>query len=399
MLRAVSLLGLATWIALAWLMSENRWKVSLRTVAGGLGLQFLVGMLLLWSAPGRRVFETARDLIDRVVGFSDGAAAQVFGESSLRQGFAVSLLASIVFLSSLMAVLAHLGVLQWLVRGMAVVMERLMNTSGTESLAAAANVFLGMTTAPLVIRPYLDTLTRSEIMAVMTGGMATIAANMMGIYAGLGIDAGHILTASLMSAPAALMISKIMVPETETSVTRGKTHVRIPRQDTNLFDAACRGASEGIQLSINVLAMLIALIAIVAMLNWVLSALPPVWGGPLTLERMLGWACCPIAWLLGIEWRDAQSVGMLIGQKTILNEMIAYIHLAELSGNISDRSMTIATYALCGFANLGSLAIMIGGVGALVPERRADFARYGLRSLIAGTLAAFCTASVAGLLL
>jgi CNT family concentrative nucleoside transporter len=301
------------------------------------------------------------------------------------------------------AVLFHLGVLQWVVRLMARVMVWLMDVSGSESLAASANVFVGMTEAPLVIRPYLATMTRSELMAMMTSGLATIAGSVMAAYAGMlsraGAQAGHLLAASLISAPASLVIAKIMVPETETSPTKGKVTVRVPKKDTNVLDAACRGAGEGLKLALNVAAMLIAFIAIIAMINWGLGCLPDFRGEPFTLERILGWCCAPLAWIMGVPWEDAAAVGMLLGEKTILNEFLAYEDLVQLKDSLAPRSFIIATYALCGFANFGSVAIMIGGIGALEPKRRTDFARYGFRAMIGGTLAAFMTATIAGVLI
>lgn len=266
-------------------------------------------------------------------------------------------------------------------------------------MCASANVFVGMTEAPLVVRPYLATMTRSELMAMMSAGMATIAGGVMAAYAGMGADAGHLLAASLMSAPAALVVAKIMVPELEESPTKGEVRVEVKRRDTNIFDAACRGAAEGLTLALNVGAMLIAFIALIALINWPLSQLPPVAGAPLSLERILGWGLAPLAWLMGIEWKDACAVGMLMGKKTIFNEFLAYEDLVTMKDQLSPRSFTLATYALCGFANFGSMAILIGGIGGLVPSRRQDIARYGLRALIAGTLAVFMTACVAGVLL
>jgi CNT family concentrative nucleoside transporter len=279
-------------------------------------------------------------------------------------------------------------------------MDWVMDISGSESLCTAANVFVGISTAPLVIRPYLETMTRSEVMLMLVGGMATVAGGPMAAYAGMGADAGHLMAASLMSAPAAVVIAKIMVPETETSVTKGEVKIDVAVDDTNVLDAACRGAGEGLMLALNVAAMLIAFIALVHMLNWFLSPLPDVAGEPLTLQRVLGWLLAPLAWLMGVPWQDAPIVGTLIGEKTVFNEFVGYMSLTQTyADELSPRSFTIATYALCGFANFGSIAVMIGGIGGLVPSRRPDLARYGLRSMIGGALAAFMTASVAGILL
>lgn len=396
--RLTSLLGLGVMLLLAWLMSENRWRMNLRLILSGLLLQFALAGLLLWTAPGRKAFDAARLVVAQVLDFSNAGAAFVFGADFRQHYLAFSVLPTIVFVSSLTAMLFHAGVLQWLVRLMARVMVWVMDVSGAESLCASANVFVGMTEAPLLIRPYLPTMTRSELMAMMTAGMATIAGGVMAAYVGMGADAGHLLAASLMSAPAALVVAKIMVPEVESSPTKGVVRVVVPRKDTNLLDAACRGAAEGLSLALNVAAMLIAFIALVAMLNWLLGLLPLVGEAPLSLERLLGWVMAPLAWVMGVEWADAPAVGMLLGKKTILNEFLAYSDLVALRDSISPRSFTIATYALCGFANFGSVAIMIGGIGSLVPTRRPDIARYGFRSLVAGTLAAFMTACIAGML-
>ena len=323
----------------------------------------------------------------------------VFGGDLVEGHFAFSVLPVVIFVSTLTAVLFYLGVLQFIVKIMAWVMVRVMDVSGSESLATSANVFVGMTEAPLVIRPYLKTMTHSEIMAMMTGGMATVAGGVMAAYAAMGADPGHLLAASIMSAPASLVIAKIMLPEKEKSPTLGTVRVEIPKQDVNVLDAACRGASEGLKLSLNVAAMLIAFIALVACANWILSLLPDLGGAPLTLQRVLGWVFAPLAWIMGIESADASKVGMLLGEKTILNEFIAYMDLRDCADKISDRSFVIATYALCGFANFGSIAVQIGGIGGLVPERRKDFAKYGFRAMIGGTLAAYMTACIAGMLI
>ncbi|MBA7706968.1 putative nucleoside permease NupX [subsurface metagenome] len=340
-----------------------------------------------------------------MIGFSNAGAKFIFGETlvfgseSTLPVFAFSVLPTIIFVSSLMAVLFHFGILQKVVEFMAKVMVYVMDVSGSESLATAANVFVGMAEAPLVIKPYMKTMTRSELMAMMTGGMATISGALLATYASFGADAGHLLTASIISAPAALVVAKIMVPESEESLTKGIVKVDIPKQDANILDAACRGASEGAKLAINIAAVLICFIAFVALLNWVLSVLPNVAGAPLTLERILGWFCAPLAWVMGVEWNDAGTVGMLLGKKTIMNEFVAYVDLVKYKDVISQRSFTIATYALCGFANFGSIAIQIGGYGSLVPTRRKDFAKMGLRAMIGGSLAAFMTATIAGILI
>ena len=406
--RLVSLLGLVTMMVLAWLMSENRRRINFRLILTGVALQLALGVLLLRSLLGQKAFEYARAFINNIVTCSDEGAKFVFSRffwdaAYFPEGppFAITVLPTVIFFSSLMAVLFHLGVLQWVVKVMARVMVWVMDVSGSESLCTSANVFIGMTTAPLMIRPYLQSMTRSELMAMMTGGMATVAGGVMAAYASMGADAGHLMVASLISAPAALVIAKIMVPETEESPTKGVVKIEVPKQDSNILDAACRGAADGLKLALNIAAMLIAFIAIVHLVNWALSPLPPIAGEPLTLQRVLGWICAPLAWLMGVEWKDAPMVGTLLGEKTIFNEFIAYKHLTskEVMDAISPRSFTIATYALCGFANFGSIAVMIGGIGGLVPTRRKDFAKYGFRAMIGGALAAFMTAAIAGMLI
>jgi concentrative nucleoside transporter, CNT family len=397
--RLVSLLGLGAMLVLAWLLSENRRRINVRLVVSGVLLQFGMALLLLRTGPGRAVFDVARRVVTQLLAFSDSGAEFVFGPNFADHKVAFSVLPAIIFVSSLTAVLFHLGILQWVVRFMARVMVWVMNVSGSESLCASANVFVGMTEAPLVIRPYLATMTRSELMAMMSAGMATIAGGVMAVYVGMGADAGHLLAASLMSAPAALVVAKIMVPEAEQSPTMGVVRVEVPRTDANVVDAACRGAGEGLMLALNVAAMLIAFIALIAMINWPLSLLPPVAGAPLSLERILGWIMAPAAWLMGVSWSEAREVGMLMGKKTIFNEFLAYQDLTGMRDRLSPRAFTLATYALCGFANFGSMAIMIGGIGGLVPSRRPDIARYGFRALVAGTLAVFMTACIAGVLM
>ncbi len=398
-MRFISLLGLVVMMLLAWCLSLNRRKLNMRLILSGVALQFVFGLLILRTSGGRALFHIARVVVSKVLSFSDAGAAFVFGENFQEHFFAFSVLPTIIFVSSITALLFHWGVMQRIVSVMALIMTKAMRVSGAESLAAAANVFVGQTEAPLVVKPYLKTMTSSELMAMMTGGMATIAGGVMAAYVGMGADAGHLLAASIMSAPASLVIAKIMLPEVEESPTMGQVKVKIEKEDTNSLDAICRGASEGLKLALNVGAMLIVFIALIAALNWMFGLLPDTFGAPLTLQRVLGWLCAPLAWLMGIEWQDATKVGSLLGEKTIINEFVAYMDLCKMKDSISPRSFTIATYALCGFANFASIGIQIGGIGALVPSRRADFAKLGLRAMIGGTLAAYMTACIAGLLL
>jgi CNT family concentrative nucleoside transporter len=397
--RLISLAGLAVMLLLAWLLSDNRRKMNWRLIISGIVLQFLLAVIILQTGPGQYIFNKIRILITSLIGFSGEGSVFVFGEGFKEHPFAFSVLPTIIFVSSLMTVLFHLGVLQKIVEFMAKIMVYVMDTAGSESLATAANVFMGMAEAPLVIRPYIRTMTRSEIMAMMTGGMATISGALLVAYTGFGANAGHLLTASIISAPAALVIAKIMVPETEQSQTKGVVKIKIPKQDVNVLDAACRGAVDGAKLAINIAAVLICFIAFVHLVNWPLSSIPKLNGQPFTLERMLGWFCSPLAWIMGVEWKDASIVGAILGKRTILNEFIAYLDLVKYKDVISPRSFTIATYALCGFANFGSIAILIGGLSTLVPERRKDFATLGFKSMLAGMLACFMTAAIAGVLI
>jgi CNT family concentrative nucleoside transporter len=427
--RLVSALGLVTMLVLAWLLSENRRRMNFRLIASGVALQIVLAVLLLATPLKTYVFKFVEALMTGFISCSDEGAEFVFGEGFREHYFAFSVMPTVIVFSSLTAVLFYLGILQWVVKLMARVMVWVMDVSGAESLCAAANVFVGMTTAPLVIRPYLKTMTRSELMAMMNGGMATVAGGTMVAYVGMAPDketagmlAGHLAVASLISAPASLVIAKIMVPETEDSPTKGTVKIDVPRTDENILDAACRGAAEGLKLVLNIVAMLIAFIALVHLVNWglagfsdlanwTLSFAGPMGDSPLTVERMLGgnelnvqlilgWLCAPLAWIMGVEWKEAHTVGILIGEKTIFNEFVAYRSLlTEYQGMLSARSFMIATYALCGFANFGSIAVTIGGISGLAPERRKDFAKYGFRAMIGGALAAFMTAAIAGILL
>lgn len=399
MMRLVSFFGLIFVILLAWLLSSDRKGMNVRLILSGTALQFLFAILILWTTPGQVVFEASRALVAKILSFSDDGAQFVFGENFREHFFAFSVLPTIIFVSSMTSVLFHLGIMQRVVKVIAKVMSRVMDTSGSESLVASANIFIGQTEAPLVIKPYLQTMTNSELMAMMTGGMATISAGMIAAYASMGLDAGHLLAASFMSAPASLVIAKIMFPESDISPTKGQVKIEVTKQDSNLLDDACRGASEGVRLALNIAGMLIAFIAIVSLLNWLMSFLPTAGNEPLTMQRLLGWISAPFAWLLGVEWKDAQTVGFLLGEKIILNEFVAYLDLVKYKDLISPRSFSIATYALCGFANFGSIAIQIGGISILAESRRKDFAKLGFKAMIGGALAAIMTATIAGMLI
>ncbi len=398
--RYVSLLGLFVLMGIAWLLSSNKRRMNWRLIGSGVALQFILALVILRTEAGHMFFDWARRFFNTITSSVHESSNFIFGEGYGEHYFAFFVLPTIIFFSSLMSVLFHLGIIQVIIGAMAKVMVWVMDVSGAESLAAAANVFVGHTEAPLVVRPYIDTMTRSELAAMMTGGMATIAGGVMVAYASLGADPGHLLAASIMSAPASLVIAKIMFPETEKSVTKGVVKVKVERKAVNVLDAACHGASDGLKLALNVGAMMIAFIALVALVNAGLAQVGNVAGDPLTLERILGWLLWPLAWIMGVEFADAPTVGMLLGKKTILNEFLAYMDLtsSDIKSQLSDRSFVIATYALCGFANFGSVAIQIGGLGGLVPRRREDFARLSLKSMIGGALAGFMTATIAGVL-
>ncbi len=397
--RIVSLVGLFVMIIFAWLCSSDKKKMNGRLIVSGIILQFALAVIILRTSFGRHAFDKVKLLITVLIGFSEQGSEFVFGTGFKEHFFAFSVLPTIIFVSSMMTVLFYLGILQKIVEIMAKIMVYVMDASGAESLAAAANVFMGMSEAPLVIRPYIKTMTRSEIMTLMTCGMATISGATLAAYTGFGADAGHLLTASIISAPAAIIIAKIMVPETEQSQTKGVVKVVIPREDTNVLQAACRGAVDGAKMAISIAAVVICFIGFVAMLNWLLGLLPNLNARPITMQRVLGWLFSPFAWMMGVDYKDALVVGSLLGERIVLNEFIAYIDLGKARELISPRSFAIATYALCGFANFGSVAILIGGMSAIVPERKNDFAQLGLKSMLACMLACFMTACVAGVLI
>ncbi|HSV29306.1 MAG TPA: nucleoside transporter C-terminal domain-containing protein [Candidatus Omnitrophota bacterium] len=409
------LLGLAVFLALAWALSLDRKRFPWRTVACGLALQFTFGFLILKTGPGRTVFAFFNDAVTTFIGFADRGTAMVFGplasapalEQSFGAGngfiFAVVVLGTIILVSAVSSFLYHYGILQLVVRGAAWVMRRVMRTSGSESLSAAANIFMGQTEAPLVIKPYLPRMTRSELLAMMTGGMATIAGGVLAVYARLGVTAGDLLTASVMNAPAGLLIAKILLPETERSETAGAAKADVPRTTVNGIDALCVGAADGLKLALNVCAMLIAFVAVVHLANFLLAA-PQQWAGataPVTLQTLLGWINTPFAWLMGVPARDSALVGQVLGERIVLNEFVGYLSLTSeaVRPRIEERSFRIAVYAICGFANFASVAIQIGGISALVPERRADLASLGLRAMLGGLLACYLTATLAGMLL
>jgi len=410
--RIQPFVGLIVIITIAYAASTNRRAIDRRTVAWGLSLQFLFALIVLKTTIGQRVFQALGGVINHLLEFSFAGSSLVFGplgdktvwprvmttvlgEEGAKWGvvFAFQVLPTIIFIAALFAVLYYFGIMQLVVRAFAVLMHRLMKTSGAESVNVAASIFMGQTEAPLTIRPYLPRMTESELMTVMTSGMAHISGGIMAAYVLFGIEAKHLLTAVIMTAPGTLMMAKVFVPETEVPETMGRVRLAVERTDVNVIDAAGRGTSEGLALALNVGAMLISFLALVALVNALLGLVG------LSLQQIFGWVFAPVAWSMGVPWRDAPVIGNLLGTRMALNEFIAYSQLGPMRASLDPKSFTIATFALCGFANFSSIGIQIGGIGALAPNRRHDLARLGLRAMLAGTLANFITASIAGFLL
>ena len=425
--RLIPVLGLCVMVGIAWSLSSDRRRFPVRVVVGGLLMQFILAVLVLRSEIGQSIFQSIGNLFTNLLDCVDKGAGFVFGEGgvSTPDGYkdpvtpaykvhfvAFKVLPTIIFFSSLMSVLYYVGAMQKLVGAISFVMQKTLGTSGAETLSAAGNIFVGQTEAPLLVRPYINTMTRSELMAVMVGGFATIAGGVMAAYVGLGISPVHLLTASLMSAPAALVIAKIMQPEVERPLTLGKVEITPPMEATNVIDAAARGASDGMTLALNVAAMLIAFLGLIYMLDASLEAITQ-WitlkttgtAYQLNFTQMMGWISRPFAWLMGIETRDLPIAGEILGKRIVTNEFIAYLDLSAKpqSANgapaLSERTKTILTYALCGFANVGSIGIQIGGLGPLAPDRRADLVRLGVRAMIGGLLACYMTACLASILI
>lgn len=421
--RFVCLLGLLAFIIIAWLVSTDRRRFPWRVVVGGLGLQLVLGFLILRTEWGRAIFDSLGAFFTRVMQFVGEGSGFLFryGENTtLLETFAFGVLPTVIFFSALMSVLYHLGIMQRVVWGMAWVMQFTLKTSGPETLATAANVFVGHTEAPLVVKPYLATMTRSELNALMTGGFATVTGGLLGAYAGMGIDIRHLLTASVISAPAALLIAKVMVPETEPDKVQRELKLATERESVNVIGAAVQGASDGLKLALNVGAMLIAFLALLAMLDWIIASSgeqfwwvvdrlfangsnEEVSHTSWSLGAILGYACAPLAWCMGIPWSESVAAGEFIGLKTVANEFIAYQKLGAVDlgaeGAISGRTKIILTYALAGFSNLGAIGIQVGGIGGLEPTRKNDLARLGLRAMFGGLVACCMTGAIAGLML
>jgi len=414
---AFGIFGLAVLISVAIGFSSNRSEIDWKLVLSGIGLQLLFAILVIIVPGGSDFFDGLSAIFVRVISFATDGATFIFGSladpSNLGFIFAFQVLPTIIFFASLMGVLYHIGLMQKVVAGMAWVMLKVMRISGAESLSVAANVFVGQTEAPLVVRPYISRMTESELFTMMVGGMATIAGGVLAAYITMlgGADeaarifyAKHLLSASVMAAPATIVIAKILKPETEESLTRGEVKLHVEKTATNVIEAAANGAADGWRLALNVGSMLLAFIALIALVNYPLNwlgattGIEGLIGRELSLATILGFILSPMAWVIGVPWADAVTVGGLIGEKIVANEFVAYAHLTEIKDTMSPKALLISTYALCGFANFSSIAIQIGGIGGIAPDRKSDLARLGLRAVLGGTLATMMTATIAGVL-
>jgi len=402
--RFVGVLGIAVILALAYLFSTDRRAIKAKTVAWGLGLQLALGLFVLRVKSGEWLFQKAGDGAKHLLDFSYVGSAFVFGElgkadSNLGLIFAFQVLPTIIFIAAFFAVLYHLGVMQLVIRAAAWLMTVIMGASGAESLNVAASIFMGQTEAPLTIRPFLPKLTKSELMTVMTSGMAHISGGMMAAYIRVGgADAKHLLTAVIMTAPGTLLMAKMLVPETEHPLTAGRVQMPPAEKESNVLGAIARGTVDGLHLALNVGAMLIVFLALLALLNAMMGWVHLHIGWfPYSLQEVLGWAFAPVAWLIGIPWHDATAIGNLLGTRMVLNEFVAFAQLGTMKDTLDPRTFTIATFALCGFANFSSIGIQIGGIGALAPEQRSQLAKFGIRAMLAGTMANLISASIVGI--
>jgi CNT family concentrative nucleoside transporter len=407
--RYTGVLGLATMLGLAYLFSTDRKAIRLKTVAWGLGLQLSFAFFVLRFEIGRRIFQTAGYYVNKLLSYSYVGSEFVFGEigkkvSSLGFSFAFQVLPTIIFIAAFFALLYHLGVMQLIIRVAAWIMTRVMGASGAESLNVAASIFMGQTEAPLTIRPFLNKLTKSELMCVMTSGMAHVSGGIMAAYIAFGIEASHLLTAVIMTAPGTLLMAKMLVPETEQPLTAGRVEMPEMEKEANFLGAISRGTVDGLHLALNVGAMLISFLAMLALINAIMGgahnwlfAHGITWF-PSSLQQIFGWVFAPVAWVIGIPWHDCLNIGNLLGTRMVVNEVVAFQQLGALKGALDPRSFTIATFALCGFANFSSIGIQIGGIGALAPDQRGQLAKFGIRAMLAGTMANLMSASIVGIL-
>jgi CNT family concentrative nucleoside transporter len=407
--RYAGVLGLATMLGLAYLFSTDRKAIRLKTVAWGLGLQLSFAFFVLRFEIGRKIFQTAGYYVNKLLSYSYVGSEFVFGEigkktSLLGFSFAFQVLPTIIFIAAFFALLYHLGVMQLIIRVAAWIMTRVMGASGAESLNVAASIFMGQTEAPLTIRPFLNRLTKSELMCVMTSGMAHVSGGIMAAYIAFGIEASHLLTAVIMTAPGTLLMAKMLVPETEKPLTAGRVEMPEMEKEANFLGAISRGTVDGLHLALNVGAMLISFLAMLALINAIMGGAHNllfthgITGFPSTLQQIFGWVFAPVAWVIGIPWHDCLNIGNLLGTRMVVNEVVAFQQLGALKGALDPRSFTIATFALCGFANFSSIGIQIGGIGALAPDQRGQLARFGIRAMLAGTMANLMSASIVGIL-
>jgi CNT family concentrative nucleoside transporter len=406
--RFTGLLGLAVILAVAWLCSTKKRAVKLRLIAWGMGLQLAFAILVLKTDFGK-LFQAVGAGVNAMLGYTEAGASFVFGDALGKSTgpygviFAFQVLPIVIFIASFFSILYYLGVMQWIVRGMAIGMQKVMGVSGAESLNVAASIFMGQTEAPLTIRPFIAGMTESELFTIMTSGMAHVSGAVMAAYVKIaGVQIQHLLTAVIMTAPATIMLAKVFIPETDKPATAGKVEVKIEKTAVNVIDAAAQGAGDGLHLALNIAGMLIAFLALIAMANGILGGLhnlPHMGWLPQSLEKIFGIVFAPVAWVMGVPWKDATAIGDLLGTRLVLNEFVAFLKLGPMRSQLDPRSFTIATYALCGFANFSSIAIQIGGIGALAPNRKSDLARLGLRAVAAGSMANFMSACIAGMLL
>jgi CNT family concentrative nucleoside transporter len=400
-------LGLITMLGLAYLFSTNRRAIKPKMVVWGLGLQITFAFLVFYWTFGQMIFYRAGDAVNKLLAYAFEGSEFVFGElgkqhSSIGFIFAFQVLPTIIFIAALFALLYYLGLMQVVIRGAAWVMQRIMGASGAESLNVAASIFMGQTEAPLTIRPFLPDMTQSEIMTIMTSGMAHVSGGIMAAYIAFGVEARHLLTAVIMTAPGTLLISKMLVPETEQPKTMGVVHMENVEHDSNFLAAIARGTGEGLSMAINVGAMLIAFLALIALTNGMLGGIhhwPGMHWFPSSLQQVFGWVFAPVAFVIGVPWRDCAQIGNLLGTRMVANELLAFSYLGPLKGALDPRSFTIATFALCGFANFSSIGIQIGGIGALAPNQKTLLAKFGIRAMLAGTMANLMSASIVGMFL
>jgi len=407
--RFTGILGMLVILGAAYLFSTARKSIQAKTIVWGLGLQLTLGYFVLRSSFGGQLFSFLGAGANKLLSFSYAGSQFVFGDlgmpkelSKLGFNFAFQVLPTIIFIAAFFAVLYHLGVMQLIIRAAAWMMTRIMGASGAESLNVAASIFMGQTEAPLTIRPFLPKLTKSELMCVMTSGMAHISGGMMAGYIQVGgADPKNLLTAVIMTAPGTLLMAKMLVPETETSLTAGRVEMPAMEKESNILGAIARGTVDGLHLALNVGAMLITFIALLALLNAIMGGIhnwPHMGWFPESLQTVFGWIFSPVAWLIGIPWHDAAKIGNLLGTRMVINEFVAFSQLGPMKGMLDPRSFTIATFALCGFANFSSIGIQIGGIGALAPEQRGQLAKFGIRAMLAGTMANLMSACIVGIL-